>query len=513
MKKDPQLQAEAEKLFFTKGREIGTREQFLDYVWNVVFSMSKGYSFSQIHSYVYSIIALQELNLNYFYPQVYWNCACLSVEASGSTDNPNKSISADYGEIAKAIYKMRQSDITVSAPDINQSDYEFTPVEETNNILFGLLGISGVNQKIAQQIISKRPYDSFKDFYKKHSYEGSLITRSKYIQLIKAGCFDSLEPDRSKVMRQYISLSSNKKSVITTQNLSEANRIDLPLPEDLMEIYQGRKHIFTTQFLYSVHPNFKSKKIYWLDEEGLKFFYKHLQQNMQEGVDYWEENDKILVVDKSIDKAIKLSMDKLKEYLSKPDVVKEYNKKLLTYTYKSLLPNRDPNHWSFEACSFYYGEHELAKVNRSKYDIKLFSELPENPVFIIKKYGKREWRQYEVYQIMGTVIARNDSHHVIYLLDTSNNVVNVKFDGNSYSWYKQQISDIVDGKNSIVDPSWFKRGQTLMLTGYRYGKNDFKVKTYKNSIYPHKVERIDKIGSNGSIKITSYRYGFEPEIN
>lgn len=44
MKKDPQLQAEAEELFFIKGREIGTREQFLDYVWNVVFSMSKGYS-------------------------------------------------------------------------------------------------------------------------------------------------------------------------------------------------------------------------------------------------------------------------------------------------------------------------------------------------------------------------------------------------------------------------------------------------------------------------------------
>ena len=43
-KKDPQLQAEAEELFFTKGREIGTREQFLDYIWNVVFSMSKGYS-------------------------------------------------------------------------------------------------------------------------------------------------------------------------------------------------------------------------------------------------------------------------------------------------------------------------------------------------------------------------------------------------------------------------------------------------------------------------------------
>lgn len=43
-KKDEKLQAEAKTQFFEYGRKLGTREVFLDYVWNVVFGASMGYS-------------------------------------------------------------------------------------------------------------------------------------------------------------------------------------------------------------------------------------------------------------------------------------------------------------------------------------------------------------------------------------------------------------------------------------------------------------------------------------
>ena len=43
-KKDEKLQAEAKQQFFEYGRKIGTREVFLDYIWNVVFAPSMGYS-------------------------------------------------------------------------------------------------------------------------------------------------------------------------------------------------------------------------------------------------------------------------------------------------------------------------------------------------------------------------------------------------------------------------------------------------------------------------------------
>lgn len=192
---------------------------FADYIWNVVFAASMGYSFSQLHSYSYSIIALQELNLNYYYPRVYWNCACLSVEASG-TDEENTG-STDYGEMAKAIYKMKKYGVGVHAPSINDSNIDFTPREKDSVILFGLGGIAGINIDISRQILSNRPYTSFTDFYNKNAYKGSLITKSKFIQLIKAGCFDEFEPDRRIVMRQYFILSTPNVTSLAMNNIGQ----------------------------------------------------------------------------------------------------------------------------------------------------------------------------------------------------------------------------------------------------------------------------------------------------
>ena len=61
-----------------------------------------------------------------------------------------------------------------------------------------------------------------------------------------------------------------------------------------------------------------------------------------------------------------------------------------------------------------------------------------------------------------------------------------------------------------MDKPWFRRGQTLILTGVRMCVDDFRVKSYKNSIYKYKVLRIDSINNKtGEAEITSYRYGQE----
>ena len=44
VKKDEKLQTEAKQQFFEYGQKIGTKEVFLDYIWNVVFAASMGYS-------------------------------------------------------------------------------------------------------------------------------------------------------------------------------------------------------------------------------------------------------------------------------------------------------------------------------------------------------------------------------------------------------------------------------------------------------------------------------------
>ena len=510
-KKDEKLQAEAKQLFFDCCKRQGTREVFADYIWNVVFAASMGYSFSQLHSYSYSIIALQELNLNYYYPRVYWNCACLSVEASG-TDEENTG-STDYGEMAKAIYKMKKYGVRVHPPSINDSNIDFTPREKDSAILFGLGGIAGINIDISRQILSNRPYTSFTDFYNKNAYKGSLVTNSKFVTLIKSGCFDEFEPNRIKVMKQYVVLSTPVKSELIMQNLPQIIRIGAKPPRELTVPYNFKRYVCSKQFLYGTHPQFKSKKLYWLDDKALRYFNANCRNELQEGVDWFEQDDMTLVMDKAIEKLFKPVMEVLKEYINKPEFIKEYNKCVYRAKYEEMVPNQDPNHWSFETCSFFAHEHELAKLDTERYDIVPFDRLPEEPRFINKKMDKREWKQYELAQIAAIVIDKNDNNHLLTVLDINNNVVQCKFDANSYSWYKQQISvPAGKGYKTVVDPTWFKRGQGLILTGYRYGENDFKVKAYKSSIYRKKVKKIESINNEtGEIIVKSNRYGYGDE--
>ena len=505
-RKDERLQAEAKAQFFEYGQKLGTRDVFLDYVWNVVFGSSFGYSFSQIHSYAYSIIALQELNLNYFYPKVYWNCACLSVEASGLSTNADKQSSKNYGEIAKAIYKMKKSNINILPPSINKSSNDFTPEESTNSILFALSGVSGINQDITQQIISNRPYSSFKDFFDKNTFDGTLITKSKFISLIKAGCFDEFGKGRNDTMKEYIKLLTQIPSKLTMANLPKALEMKVHVPRELIVPYRFLKYVCSPKFFYSKHPNFKSKKIYWLDDKAQRYFIKNCQDGLEEGIDWFREEDKMLVIDKNIEKFFKPTLNQLQSYINSDEFRTDYTKRLYQATYNELVKNNNVNHWSLETCSYYSNEHELANIDKEQYLIDSFNDLPLTPVFVTKKIRGREWNQYELSRIAGVVLDRNDAHHTLTVLDSDNTVVQVKFNSQAYSFFKQQISE--DGK--VVDPSWFKRGTLLILTGYRFGDNDFRVKRYKSSIFRQEVMKITNIDNDtGELDIQSYRYGFE----
>ena len=511
-KKDDKLQAEAKALFFDCCKRQGTREIFADYIWNVVFAASMGYSFSQLHSYSYSIIALQELNLNWYYPRVYWNCACLSVEASGV--NEEKAGSTDYGEVAKAIYKMKKYGVNVHAPSINDSKIDFTPREEDNAILFGLGGISAINPQIAQQITANRPYTSFKDFYTKNTFQGTLITKSKLIQLIKAGCFDEFNPDRVAIMREYFELSANNINSLTTANMGQIKSVGIYIPKAIIAPYNFKKYVTSKQFLYGKHPNFKSKNIYWLDNRALKYFNENCRDCLVEGTDYWQEDDRTVVVDKSLEKLLKPSLDNLKSYINQPEFLDKFNEATIDKNMAESVGSYDVNRWSFESCAFYSTNHELAGIDLEEYNISHFSDLPVDPVFIERNYGKRSWKQFELSAICGTCIARTDSHHLITILTPDNEVVNVKMNDGAYAHYKAQLSKIEpDGSKTVVEKSWLNRGSLLICCGYRRGEDDFVCKTYKNSIFNHQLMKIVNV-NDGKLEIQSERWNEEnPDEN
>ena len=504
--------------FYSSVESHGNSINVANYVWEQCIKPQLAYSFSRNHVMPYSAEALQEMNLFYHYPPVYWNCATMIVNAglaNGTSDNEEDTSSktTDYGKIAKSIYRAKDGGVIVKAPSINDSELIFSPHEQDNSILFGLGAISGINNDIVSQILSNRPYTSFTDFYNKNAYKGSLVTKSKFIQLIKAGCFDEFEPDRRIVMRQYFTLSTPNVTSLAMNNIGQIKTARVPIPKSIISPYNFKKYVCNKQFKYGNHPKFKSKTLYWLDQKALKYFENHCKSSMVEGVDYWFEDDRWVVVDKSLEKLLTPSIETLKAYINTPEFLDKFNKARAKQSMTESVDGLDVNRWAFSSISFYPDEHELAHIDRERYNISLFNELPEEPKFITKSYGKREWKQFALAQIACVVIDKNDNHHMLTVLDVGNNVIQCKFNAEVYSFYKAQLSETDGSGNKIVmDKPWFRRGQALILTGVRMGVDDFRVKSYKNSIYKHKVLRIDSINNaTGEIKITTYRYNEEEE--
>ena len=504
--------------FYGSVESHGNSINVANYVWEQCIKPQLAYSFSRNHVMPYSAEALQEMNLFYHYPPVYWNCATMIVNAglangTSDTEEDTSSKTTDYGKIAKSIYRAKEGGVIVKAPSINESELIFGPHEQDNSILFGLGAISGINNDIVSQCLSNRPYTSFIDFYNKNAYKGSLITKSKFIQLIKAGCFDEFEPDRRIVMRQYFILSTPNVTSLAMNNMGQIKAAKVPIPKSIIGTYNFRKYVCNKQFKYGNHPKFKSKTLYWLDQKALKYFENHCKSSMIEGVDYWFEDDRWIVVDKSLEKLLAPSIETLKDYINTPEFLDKFNKARAKQSMIESVDGLDVNRWAFSSISFYPDEHELSHIDRERYNISLFNELPEEPKFITKSYGKREWKQFALSQIACTVIDKNDTHHMLTVLDIGNNVIQCKFNAEVYSFYKAQLSEIDSSGNKIViDKPWFRRGQTLILTGVRMGADDFRVKSYKNSIYNHKVLRVDSIDNEtGEVEITSYRYNQNPE--
>lgn len=463
-------------------------------------------SFSQLHSYAYSVIALQELNLNYFYPPVYWNCACLTVESNADEEDSG---STNYGKIAKSIYKMRKYNVFVQPPSINNSEISFTPIEENNTILFGLGGISGINQAIAQEIVDGRPYASFKQFYNHFkAKQGTKITRSKFITLVKAGCFDDFNKDKIKLMQQLCYYEYDMKSKLTTANISQAIKLKVNFPKELLAAYSFKSYVLSKQNFYCNDPKFKSKKHYIVDEKAMAYFSEHCMPIMTEDKDYYYENDRLVVIDKSLEKVLKPQLSELTSILNSPDFIKDYNKKMLNLQYREMTKNNSPKHWAMETISFYPdGTHELDSIDFDEYNISHYGELPEEPEFIERTARGRTWKQYNLSRICGVVLARNDNNHLVDILTPDNEVVNIKFNGGQYAYYKQTISDQDTGKK--MDTNWFTKGNLIAVSGYRRGEDGFVAKKYKNTVYRHTVMLITKVNEDNTLEFQFEKYGTE----
>lgn len=85
-KKNPKEFDQLTKEYFDNCEQKRLSKNLCNYVWKVLVAYSRGYGFNKSHTLAYSLIALQEMNLAYKYPILFWNCACLISDAGGSDE-------------------------------------------------------------------------------------------------------------------------------------------------------------------------------------------------------------------------------------------------------------------------------------------------------------------------------------------------------------------------------------------------------------------------------------------
>ena len=483
------------KMFYEKGKEAGSRKKLLDYVWEVQVMRQAGYSFSVLHTMGYSTIALQEMNLAYQYPVIYWNTACLSVNAGAvneedyedlvdegiieieeNDDNKREANKVQYGKVAAAIGKFKtELGLRIELPDVNRAKFGFTPDSEANVVWFGLKGISRIGDDLIRAVIDNRPYLSVNNFIEKLNKTGArtLVSKDRVIALIKAGAFDKIEMrPREEIMRDYILKIFDRKTRVTLQNVMGLVKYDL-LPESL----DFEKKIFNfTRYIRKT----KLKEYYVLDEVAQEFYF---ERNLSLDIENVKRGAEIVMAinAEKWEKIYDKHMEKIRDHIvaNHDEILDAYNKKAFQeewdkYAAGSVLQ------WELESLNFYHSGHELEGVAKTMfYDITPTNKLQEEEVIGVFNIDGKSFPKYKIRHILGTVLDKDKLKHTA-TVSTPEGVIVVKVYRSQFSKYDQTLSTVNDdGTKNLIQDSFFKKGTHLMITGIKRG-DMFVPKVYKD---------------------------------
>jgi DNA polymerase-3 subunit alpha len=179
---------EKEFVPFSDGmRANGYGEAAISTLWEILVPFSD-YAFNKAHTAGYGLVSFWTAYLKANYPAEYMAALLTSVK-----DDKDKS----------AIYlnECRRMGIKVLPPDVNDSDFDFTP--RGTDVRFGLSAIRNVGANVVDSIIAARRrvgrFQDFQDFIAK--VDASVCNKRVVESLIKAGSFDSLGHTRKGLVQ------------------------------------------------------------------------------------------------------------------------------------------------------------------------------------------------------------------------------------------------------------------------------------------------------------------------
>lgn len=191
-----------QRAVFTQGAgERGVSEETATEIFNLMEKFA-GYGFNKSHAAAYSYVAYQTA-----YLKTHHIAAFMAANLCMVMDQSEK--------IKKLIDDAAENGVKLLPPDVNESEWFFVPPDE-KSIRFGLGGIKGMARTVADDIVAARkkggPFVDIFDFAARvPGMNGRFLDG-----LIRAGAFDSIDPDRGK-------LHANKEQAIRASQTIRAS--------------------------------------------------------------------------------------------------------------------------------------------------------------------------------------------------------------------------------------------------------------------------------------------------
>ena len=195
-----------EKITFIEGagKQNYSREK-ASQIYDILVPFA-GYGFNKSHAAGYAVLAYRTAYLKANFPAEFM-AANLS----------NEIHSADKDKLSECIAEARKMGLAIDPPDINHSQKLFNVVG--GSIVYGLLGIKGLGDSTADEIVNCRregPYKGFMDFLNRVDIKA--VGKSVIERLIQTGAFDRLGEKRE------ILLGNLERAVDYVQNIKDEKK-------------------------------------------------------------------------------------------------------------------------------------------------------------------------------------------------------------------------------------------------------------------------------------------------
>lgn len=192
-KKITELLAEQKKLFIEKAVANGKSAKLAEEVFKFIEPFA-GYGFNRAHATCYGLISYRTAYLKAHYKLEYY----MSILTSyiGNEDR-----------IKEMYEECRRTGLAILPPDINASASDFSI--EGNAIRYALSALKNCGDAAISLIVSeriKKKFTSFEDF--QNRVDSTKVNKKVIESLIKAGSFDSLDPDRGELLERQSNESS-----------------------------------------------------------------------------------------------------------------------------------------------------------------------------------------------------------------------------------------------------------------------------------------------------------------